>query len=572
MRIFILLFLFLSLSCQKSDFISDCSQVEYFEPQSAAVQYSNNSDLPMLLGERLDNPYTVENMRLAYEELKNEGNVLIPPLTIAPTHYYLCYKPSSIADLNNLEEIRSLELFDFPLDYEIIRYGNYYRKSGLPDSIPTWHYSTVSLSEWEGVLDSLSMYSIPYEVLDSLYLAVPDISLRGMNLDVEDIYSLLEDKSLELTGNLEFSSEGSQNRSQYWVPSGRIMAYDNILQDYVPLENVKVVAYRWFWSSVAYTDSQGYFQCPNSTNKYVKYRIKWESNRWDIRDGTFGQANYNDNQKRYNSWELFIPFDNYKSIRYAVIHRALNRMYYGNNIGVSRPDNFRKEKISYYHKNGSVYGDYSHQLLLGVGPDIRIYGKYNNQFRSLSEIYSTVSHELGHLSHYTNSRNKYINSTNFILESWARCVQYALTYKEYEELNALYLLDPIIGIDLPGGFNQSIPMVEPDSQYNFQNWSSLWEGEAYDYSPLFIDLIDTYNQRLYYISDTSIPDSYNATIPNDDIRNVPISLIEDIVFRSTNITQFKHNLQNELLMLDKPYLVYYNSTIQTINNLFEVYE
>lgn len=571
MRIFILLFLFLSLSCQKIDFISDSSQEEDFNSKSTTMQY-NNPDSPMLLGRRLENPYTVANMQLAYEELKNEGNVSLPLLSIATTHYYLCYKPSSIEDLNNLEEIRSLELFDFPLDYEIIRNGNYYRKPGLADSIPTWHYSTVSLGEWEGVLDSLRMYSIPYEVLDSLYLTISDISLRGINIEADDIYFLLEDKSLELTGNQELSSHSSQSRSQRWVPSGRIMAYDNILQDYIPLENVKVIAHNWFWSSVAYTDSLGYFQCPNSTRNRVKYRIKWESNRWDIRDGNFGQACYNDNQKRDGSWELFIPLDNYKSIRYTVIHRALNRMYYGNNLGISRPDHFRKEKISYYHTNGSNYGDYSHQIFIGIGPDIRIYGMSSNQFRPLSRIYSTVSHELGHVSHFTNSFNKYINSTNFVLESWARCVQYALTYKEYEDLNALYLLDPVIGIDSPDNPNQSIPMVEPDCHYNFQEWNSTGEGEAYDYSPLFIDLIDDYNQRLYYIYADTISNLNIQTIPNDDIHDIPISKIEDIVFQSTNIAQIKQILMSEVSLLGRPYQILYNATNQTINNLFEVYE
>lgn len=573
MNVRYLLFLILLLtSCSQLD-VYEQTLLESPDTKSGIILNPINSDLPMLLGQKLENPYTVENMRNAYLELENEGVILDLPITsISTTHYYLCYKPNSVQELNDLEEIKSLELFDFPCDYEVIRSGHYYRKSDLLDSIPTWRYSTVSVQEWPMVQDSLIMYNIDYEVLDSLYMYYESSTIqRGLSEESSNLvmFDLLEQKSFEITENND-GGNNATNRAARWTPSGRIMAYDNISGDYIPLENVKVIAFNFCWRTVGYTDSLGYFQCDKSTRNNVKYKIKWESNRWDIRDGTTGQANYNDGVKRRGEWNLNISLDNYKSIRYTAIHRALQRMYYGNNVGLSRPNNNRKAKISYYHYEGDALGLFYQRWFGGIMPDIKIYGVESGAYRPLSAIFSTTSHEIGHMAHFTNAEDVYENSTEFVCESWARYVQYVLTYKEYEELGLLGTLDPVFGIPLEGGYGQSFPMITPDIQYNFQYWNNTFT-DLYNYSPIFIDLTDTYNQRDYYRYNNAL-ENYIEDIPEDLIHGIPSGMMEDLVFQSTTQQQFKQLLLSNVSMAMRLYQTRYNATNQTINKLFEVYE
>ena len=188
-------------------------------------------------------------------------------------------------------------------------------------------------------------------------------------------------------------------------------------------------------------------------------------------------------------------------MRYTVIHRALQRYYYGTTNGLIRPSNsFGKVKVAYYQKSGDgTYGDfryYIQQLTFGIFPSIRIYGKLSNgDYRDLSSIYnSTVSHEMAHASHYMNSKSNFKRSPNRLLESWARCVQVHLTDYEYEDLGVRDMLNEYVSVPIKIiqiGTNDTLSayrkLIKPDGQYNFQNWKFTYTDEtSVTYTPFLL--------------------------------------------------------------------------------------
>ena len=178
----------------------------------------------------------------------------------------------------------------------------------------------------------------------------------------------------------------------------------------------------------------------------------------------------------------------------------MQRYYYGTTNGLIRPSNsFGKVKVAYYQKSGDgTYGDfryYIQQLTFGIFPSIRIYGKLSNgDYRDLSSIYSTVSHEMAHASHYMNSKSNFKRSPNRLLESWARCVQVHLTDYEYEDLGVRDMLNEYVSVPIKIiqiGTNDTLSayrkLIKPDGQYNFQNWKFTYTDEtSVTYTPFLL--------------------------------------------------------------------------------------
>lgn len=578
MKNLIQFFLILAVFCS-------CSKIEYNDSDlsingnpTSKVVGGDYSEQMMVLGKKLNNPYRVDIMKLALQSLEKKGeNLEISPSDIEPTHYYIRFLPQNSDELSELFEFE-LDLYDYPLDYEIESYGNYYHDPSIPDTLPTFYYASVSAGYWSRIRNSID---IQFSVLDNLFIpeqynmsvksSVPSSFSSSFS---DDFIEIITDEAMRLTGNeSEILPAGSRGR---WTPQGRICSYDDILQEYLPLENVKVRARSWFTTYIGYTDSKGYFKCDGTFKKTAKYSIVWESSRWNIRDGKIVQAYYNAPEIT-GDWILNIGGG--KSLRYATIHRALQRYYYGNIDGLSRPLNSRKVNVAYMHKSGKdTYGDFF-WMPVGIFQDIRIYGKDNESWRNVAEIYSTTVHELGHLSHYTAlGRNLFYNTSNFIVESWAVFVQHLLVKKEYQELGGYGKISmPVytsLVIDTPPiRYTKIIKGLTPTTRsYYEQYWTKSGKG-LYDYSPIFVDLNDELNQQLYYRSlyinkELSSYSDYNE-YPYDEIYNVEPKIIEKMAFSSRNIDQLKQNLLDYADNLSLPN--YNGITRNSIETLFQGY-
>jgi hypothetical protein len=329
-----------------------------------------------------------------------------------------------------LKSDTTLLLYDFPLDYEIAEQGTYYHDPSLPQNAITWQYAVVPMD-----------YKIPNIQHEILYEAfIPAHEDESMLKSSElDFYDRLEEESFRITGNLPGPSEGNRLKGLWskWNPRGRITVYDDLLGE-IPLEGVSVHA-RWSVNiKTCLTNADGYFSMSSFRND-VNYSIKWERADYDIRDGDLLQAWYN-GPKSGGEWNLCI--NGGKSLMFATIHRAADKSFYGDNLGIHRPKQANKTKICYKDSYNSdkaavFWGNWG---VVGVLPDIRIWGRTaSNNFRATNTIFAHTIHELGHQSHWQLiGALNYAFTKKIIYESWATAVEWALTNDEYNKKGVTY--------------------------------------------------------------------------------------------------------------------------------------
>lgn len=117
---------------------------------------------------------------------------------------------------------------------------------------------------------------------------------------------------------------------------------------------------------------------------------------------------------------------------------------------------------------------------------MKIWGYYTNSgnFKPSNLIFATTIHEIAHSSHIelmTWGIVSYGQVESRLYESWASCVEWYLTDLEYND----------IGVANYGNPNFS---VDPFNSHK-QNWSPPTVGNT-TYTPMYIDMVDTYNQSL----------------------------------------------------------------------------
>ena len=451
------------------------------------------------LGKKINDPYSIENMRKAYANIA--GNNLKSEL--APNKLYLRFLPKNEDELALLKSDTTLILYDFPLDYEIDMQGTYYHDPSLPKDAITWQYVVVPV---DYVIPNIK-HEILYEVF------IPAHEDEGMLKSSElDFYARLEEESFRLTGNLPEVSEGNRLKGllpAQWTPKGRIMVWDDLLYMNIPLQGAKVHG-RWSThTETCLTNADGYYTLPQFRYE-VNYAIKWERADWDIRDGNYWQAWYN-GPKQKGDWNLTITGG--KSLMFATMHRAADKFFYGDNLGIRRPTQTNSTKLCYNDEYGAgeFWGNWG---ILGILPDIKIWGKANNNsYNATNVIFGYTIHELGHQSHWQLiGINQFANTSKIIYESWATAVEWALTNDEYHKLGSKYNKD-----------KAKIYNHEEGTQGWMRSWP-LWE-----YSPIFIDLIDDNNQR-YKDNSTVIS---NTIYPNDKIKGYTLSSIQNNILKKS---------------------------------------
>lgn len=485
------------------------------------------SETGNLLGKKLENPYSLGNMRRALANLSPATRSGLGEADIQATHYYVKFMPETEEELDLLKQDTTVILYEYPLDYELGEgFEGSYHDPAVPDSLPTYQYASISVGHWAEV----SRTPVQYEILEELFIpdedkddgtAVATRSGTAAPLN-EALADALVEEALRITGNDQEEEVQTRGRSK-WRPAGRLTVYDN-LAGQIPLKGAKVRARRWFTTHKGYTDSRGYYSCDGRFKRQANYSIVWENSRWDIRSGWFGQASY-DGPKQKGNWNLYISGG--KSLKYATIHRAAYRYYYENIGGFARPANSKREKICYLDKEGT--GDFWGNVGLGVLPDIRIYGKDpdSGEYKATDKIFGTTIHELAHVSHCTwLNKIQYWQVSKIIYESWAECVEWAITKLEYEALGKTVSVN------------------------DHQNWPKKSRDLAY--SSIFIDLVDTYNQG-----------KNDTDLPYDEVSGYSYSVLNVLLLDSYGLSSLKKNVKKW-----RPY----NVTNEQIDKLFEKYE
>jgi hypothetical protein len=98
------------------------------------------------IGKKLNDPYTVEAMRIALDTILKKGNIRMSEIpVISATHYYVRFLPKSEQELTQLIAL-NIDLLNVPLDYEINDGTLGYKDPNLPEDSYQWLYSVVPIN------------------------------------------------------------------------------------------------------------------------------------------------------------------------------------------------------------------------------------------------------------------------------------------------------------------------------------------------------------------------------------------------------------------------------------------
>lgn len=488
--------------------------------------YSNDNEI--ILGKEPRNPYFIDSMIVAVKLLAdNDINCPIPLANITPTGQYVkVFCPNdSILDL--IKDDTSVLWYYYPLNYDIIQPGSYYVGDSLPDTSSCYLYGVVPLN-----------YMFPENIdVKKIYdVFIPDDFDEYLNY--EDYFDALEEMSFLHCGYIEENTSDKESQSSQsnpakytkWNPSAEIKVIDDLRGIYVPLEGVKVCVRRNCHSDWAITDSFGRCTMKKKFKARVDYSIEWERHYWRI-VGRNNQTALITGPFYNNKWTLNINQSNGADLMCATIHRAALIANYKDNWTIKRPrkENFlftRKLKIRYNDINNPLNTDKIGEAYCKINAgssntDVDIWGKdYSGNYFSTTSIFATTLHELAHWSHafFYGQRSFKRDVNRFIIESWAQCVEWKITTEIYPEYFG------------SNGYHDG-----------FQDWNaSLASEDRFPYTPVFIDMIDNYNQG-----------QYNGTRPYDIISHYSLKEIQDSILPGVNRlnalrdTLYNHKLHGE---------------------------
>lgn len=244
-------------ACEK-DFAANSG----FYPETGDGTVEDLSHGMMVLGKRLDNPYSTENMQEAYSSLYPTRSRDV----IETTHLYVRFLPK---DGDEYEQLSStgIELFDYPLDYEILVDGDYYVDPQIPEGDITWQYAVVEK-------DFAFPSSIYYEVIEECCITESDAMTRAGGIDMD----ALEREAFRITGNEDMLAPATKAGKN--IPQGRLTISDMNFNggEKVGVAGVRVAANVFVKIARGYTDENGYFKVNKSfSSSKVRYRMVFKN-------------------------------------------------------------------------------------------------------------------------------------------------------------------------------------------------------------------------------------------------------------------------------------------------------
>lgn len=489
-----------------------------------------NYDGAIGLGEQLNDPYRYENMQAAFQSLLIE-DVEFPMSNLSPTGTYVRALAHDKDEMWTIEEDTTIAWFLYPLDYEIETPGSYYVDPTLPDTTCEWLYGVIPIGY---AMPSGIVYEVLYQV------CIPD-EIDGYK-DNEEVYDLLEERSMELTGNID---SVTQNVTQEkclgggWRPSATLQVWDSKNNTYVPLQGIRVDAHTWCKTATKITDASGFCEMDRKFYSSVQYSFKWERVYWQIVKQENTRSTMLTGPKQTGRWILNIYKNRETDYVRATIHRAALQVYYSALWTIERP--IKRNLLGGIKKMLIRYKLASSSNSLGIsaanmgsainGADIEIAGRNNtNVLFETQHIFAAAIHELAQWSHRLFYGNGFHTEVSpYVSESWAICVEWYMTTHHYPNLFGTL-----------GYMN------------GYQNWTTT-QTDNIEYTPVFVDLMDSYNQGGYYNNNQS-----NDNISGYTLKEIQDNLLEESYTKQTLLGSMKsHKL--------------HGATDTDVDNLMNVY-
>lgn len=385
----------------------------------------------IILGEQLEDPYSLENVNAA---LKSLYPTKASRIDIRETNLYVRFKPSSDEQFVQLESM-GVQLIDHPLDFEIVQDGDYYVDPTLADGEIAWQYAVVPAN-----------FSFPpgirYETLHKCYIAENDISTRaGDGID----WAAVERESYRLTGNssmLPPVTKAGDDSMEAFQPTGRITIVDDSLpsDQEIGVAGIKVSVNSFVKFASAYTDAQGYYTIDKKYSSDVRYKLVFHNTKGFSMGVNLLLVNSSVSTLGKHSPEGVDVCLDKSSDRKMFCRCVVNNAAYDyftrctmeDSSVTAPPQNLRfwlfmnlSRSMPLMMQQGAVIesdlvsgylGEYG-ELIKVFLPDITLGLKGKDDYAS---IYSAAIHELSHSSHYMQAGSSFWNKLLLHeLKSWA---------------------------------------------------------------------------------------------------------------------------------------------------------
>ncbi|MBR1576740.1 MAG: hypothetical protein IJ654_09895 [Bacteroidales bacterium] len=423
--------------------LAGCAHAHWDPDPPRPVDLSGVGHGMIVLGERLQDPYSLENMTLAVRSVYPEK---ASRMDLRPTDIYVRFLPDDDKQFEHLESL-GLDLLDHPLDYRILQEGDYYHDPEIPDGRITWQYAVVPAG-----------FSFPtgirMEILDECYIAEHAGPTRSADVD----WSAVERESFRLTGNADLLSPATRSGEAAQVPTGRITVLDENCGGGVPagVSGVKVCVNSFVKFATAYTDDNGYYELPKSFSEEVRYRLLFRNRRGfsigvnlllvPASVSTLGRHDPTGIDvvvDKDTDWKLFTRcavnniaagyFDRCREEGDVSAPPADLRIWIFRNLGSSSTLMLQQGVLLDSGKVGEFLGEYASLVQMFL-PDITLGLKHCHNY---AEIYSETVHELSHASHYVQVGNAFWSRfIRFILKSYVTSL--GITYGTGLEEDAGY--------------------------------------------------------------------------------------------------------------------------------------
>ncbi len=527
--------MFLFFSCQEDDFIKSEIKLDEITENSDAIKREFSGDSLIL-----QNPYSIANMKLALNNLKNKNLdsdfLNTENFQINTTHLYVKFNPKNEEEEYLLKSDSTMHLFDYRLDVEYK--DEYLNNRKLTNDSISDYYTAIPVNK--------ILPNVPYEVIDELYIPEQDDYFKNTTENERylitykinnktDLFNHLIFDAFVITNNEEEVIEAGSTETQRWFfgkrwrPKGILKIYDDVLK-IIPLEGAKILMRQWFTIDSGISDANGYFQT-GTVRGHARYIIQWERQDYSIRSGWFGQAELRGPKLKNQDWNFNI--ENGPQQYYGTIHNAAHYYFYKDVGGLRRPPHrafFRGQiKFAAYLVNeGTNYNSILSNILPGRPWPTITMKKYQ---QSSSSILGTTFHELAHSTHARHrSILRFNQSESRMKETYAQTIEWYLTTKRYNEIR------PDLGF-----------VFESNYQFRSPQFSAT-QPSYLTYTSLMVDLIDGFNQRT----------AYGNQYVLDNVSGYSLNQIEDEVMQTKTFSELNFNLLNN-----------YNNP--TENNLTELF-
>ncbi len=570
-----------------TDFEDSCKQEEPAAEEQEVVQTPSLSLEDAVLHQGTEtymvpqkDPYTLANFQNAYDKLAsgNSTQVLTRAQTDAfsgseqlqATHYALRIFPRNEDEQWKIELMEDVTVSYIPFDHVQVPARDI--ENMLPvtrSEIPVYPEET----RYEVTYDDLETlegpvapetYTMPvlyvvwpcgkplpddmdYEIDYGVFLPpYEEAATRNSTVFDADMLQILENEAVSLALGVPAHSRVMTRVDVPRVFTGLIYTIDRNITGNIPIANLKIQLKLGTSINETYTDADGRYTFNSwlsRINPEASFVAVFQHEKWKItKDNTTSPYS-----AVWGDVYSFLIGPSYRNLgidptwteaKAVDCHRAVNYLF---NVSAFPEYNYSAgiRIIASSTTNGDVYGSFNFSKTDKIPAYIII---YNKNLSNPNHRIGVTLHELGHALHMGlrgGMASNFIKVEPLISESFACYVGWYLGQEYYFSLG---YMKPYIDSDITG-----------QSQ---QTWKRTDKSDVY--SPLFVDLVDDYNQF-----------KYNVKHNNDPIKNFPHNMIFWMANECLDYRSVKASVKGYANLLQTWYGIYYTSN--EIDDFFSSY-